>query len=275
MPPFSHPNPAEEQRRQLNRQHWSQTLDSRNLEAARQETDLERDLQLFLSDDVRQALDHLEPLHDRVLMDLGGGLGLFAILAARRGAFVVIADISLPRLREGRELARRAGVLDRVSFVVVEGERLPFQRSSLDRQFTKSVLIHTDLAAATRELAQALRPDGRAAFIEPLTRNPFVILYRRLAAPSIWREITRYFTVREEQVLLRSFTRAGFATRRRRLYFLAFLATPFHYTFPAPRLYRLAELVLLRIDAWLFRLLPGLRRYTWFSLMLIGRRRGE
>lgn len=253
---------------EINRRHWSTTLDAQNLAERSNTLALETQLRLYHTADVREALDLLDPAA-RLVLDLGGGLGLMAIHLARRGAFVVIADISLPRLREARNLARQLGLADRIATVHCFAENLPFLDASIDRQTCKSVLIHTDLARASSELARTLSPDGRAVFIEPLAHNPFVNAYRRLAAPRVWREITDYFTPSRLTQLRHPFRQAGFQSRAKSLYFLAFLATPLNYTLHLPALYRFAETFLLFLDAILFAVLPPLKRLAWFALILV------
>lgn len=193
-----------------------------------------------------------------------------AILLAKAGASVIIADLSPARLRAARELATEAGVADRLSFVCCGAEFLPFATGSLDRATTKSVLIHTDLARAAEELARILSPKGHAVFIEPLDGNPFVNLYRRLAAPKIWGEITDYFNAARLRVLTEPFAEKKIRHR----YFLAFFATPFNYSLGWSRTYVFAERLLMAVDAALFAVLPWLKRRCWFAIVKVSGRRG-
>jgi ubiquinone/menaquinone biosynthesis C-methylase UbiE len=255
-----------------NRSHWSKTLDAQNLGEEKMAVPLQAQLDLYQTDDVVRCLRRLEPLEGKSVLDLGGGLGLMAILLAERGAHVIIADISLPRLKEARRLVAERGLAQRVHLVLCAAEHLPFRDDSLDRETCKSVLIHTDLPHSATELARILRPGGSAVLIEPLTGNPFVNLYRRLAAPSIWRDITDYFTPARLAILLQPFRQRGFTSRVRPSFFLAFFATPLNYTLHMPRAYRLLEGVLLGLDGLLFALLPVLKRFCWFASVEISSR---
>ncbi len=253
-----------------NRQHWDSTLDARNLRESAAAASVERELRLYETPDVRAAFEALRPLDGRVVLDLGGGLGLMAILLAREGAVAVVADVSPRRLRAARELARRAGVEGRVHFVLAEAEALPFRTGSLDRQTTKSVLIHTRLAPAAEELARTLCPrSGRAVFLEPMDRNPFANAYRRLFAPAIWRDITDYFTPERFGVVRAAFRARGLGSRLRPLYLTGFLASPFRYLLPLPKVARLVEGVLLAVDSLLLRAAPALWRRAWFGVLTI------
>jgi ubiquinone/menaquinone biosynthesis C-methylase UbiE len=266
--PFTETN----RHRDKNRAHWSQTLDPQNLAEGAAPLDLETQLELAATADVERALAVLEPLRGRRVLDLGGGLGLQAVLLARRGARVIVADLSAARLREARRVAAHFAVEHRIWFVCCAAEEIPFRDGSLHRQITKSVLIHTDLPVAAAELERTLAPGGRACFIEPLSANPFVWLYRRISAPRIWQEITRYFNHERVTTLAKPFRKSGARVRAEQLYFLGFLATPFNYSLHRPRVYRAAEKLLLLIDRMLYTLFPFLRRLAWFCLIIIRKR---
>lgn len=262
----------ESKRRARNRAHWDVSLDPANLGAAQASADaFDRQVALFESADVRLALDHLEPLDGRWTLDLGGGLGLAAVLLARRGAHVVLCDLSRRRLAEARRQLERLGLADRVSFVQAEAERLPFAAASLDRAFTKSVLIHTNQPAAADELGRVLAPSGRAAFIEPLDANPFADAYRALLAPGEWRSITRYFSWAGLVAWARRAARSH--ARHQRvvpMFLLGFLATAFQFLLPHAGLFRVVESALIVIDRGLFRLLPGVFvPRCWMGVVLI------
>jgi SAM-dependent methyltransferase len=257
----------------MNRAHWEATLDAQNLRTdGTAGPPPEVLVDLAHTADIRRALRHLAPLDGRWAVDIGGGIGLVAALLARRGARVIIADLSVPRLREARRLLDRLGLAGRVRFVACAAEQLPFRTASIDRVITKSVLIHTRVEASVAAIARILAPRGRAAIVEPTTGNPLVNLYRRLAAPGIWAKITEYFGEPRLAAMRRQLRAAGLHVRDERLYLLAFLATPLNFTLHWPRAYRLAETALLALDRTLLTLAPHLLRpRCWFALLLIRR----
>ncbi|MBI5154467.1 methyltransferase domain-containing protein, partial [Candidatus Poribacteria bacterium] len=116
-----------------NRRHWERTLDAQNLGERDAGAGLRQQLELYRTLDVRWAVRELAPLGGRWLLDLGGGLALAAILFAREEARVIICDVSLPRLRAARRLAREAGVEDRIALVVAKAEALPMAERLMDR----------------------------------------------------------------------------------------------------------------------------------------------
>lgn len=77
--------------------------------------------QTFIDDIVQKAhierelLDHLDGI--QTVFDGGAGCGRFSILLARRGLQVTHFDISRSMIGKARELAEKAGVLNRITFV--------------------------------------------------------------------------------------------------------------------------------------------------------------
>ncbi|MBI1289644.1 methyltransferase domain-containing protein [bacterium] len=260
-----------ESRWERNRRHWEENLDAQNLDREAN-VDLERDLQLYATADFQEACRFLFPLAGHTILDLGGGLGLSAILFARAGAHVIVADLSLPRLRAAHKLIEEAGVADRVTFIQCSADALPFATGSLERQFTKSVLIHTPLKDTAAELERTLSPQGLACFIEPFDANPFANLYRRLAAPDAWKDITQYFNRPVARTLMSAFPADRWRRSLRMMYFFAFFATPLNYLLHLPGAYRIAESLLLKLDSLCFTVVPATERFGWFGLFKISPR---
>ena len=63
----------------------------------------------------RELLSHLDGV--QTVFDGGAGCGRFSILLARQGLQVTHFDISQSMINKARELAEKAGVLDRITFV--------------------------------------------------------------------------------------------------------------------------------------------------------------
>ncbi len=102
---------------------------------------------------------------DSVVVDLGTGVGLFAIIAAKLGARRVFAIDMNDAVEVGRELARAAGVGDRVTFI--RGSAWDVTPPELahvlfyDLRGT-SPLFHDNFRLVRHARSKWLRPDGIA-----------------------------------------------------------------------------------------------------------------
>jgi arsenite methyltransferase len=120
-----------------------------------------------------RVLDNAELTGGEVLLDVGCGNGLIGFGALERGAGeVVFADVSRPLLDDCREVAAKAGVLDRCRFLEARAEDLrEIADGSVDVVTTRSVLIYVkDKARAFAEFHRVLRPGGRLSIFEPINR---------------------------------------------------------------------------------------------------------
>jgi SAM-dependent methyltransferase len=96
-----------------------------------------------------------EDLRGLRLLDVAGGDGYWAARARRRGARAVALDISLAKLRRGRELTAAPGL--------VRGDALdlPFADASFDRVMSVCAIEHFDDGPrALAEMARVLAPGG-------------------------------------------------------------------------------------------------------------------
>lgn len=96
------------------------------------------------------------------VLDVATGTAAVAIEIARRtGSRVVGLDQSEPMLREGVRRVKRAGVPERIRFVLGSGERLPFADEAFDGLTFAYLLRYVDDVGATlTELARVVRPGG-------------------------------------------------------------------------------------------------------------------
>lgn len=248
--------------------YWSQNLDPQNLDRRPEERvriPLRDELVFASTPDLEAARNWL--LRARrapgCVLDLGAGLGSASLVFARRGSWVISVDTSLDRLRELKNRAAEAGCAESVTLIAAAAEALPFADSSLPAVFTKSVLIHTNLAEAVGEISRILSPGGRAAFIEPQPGNPFAWLYRRTLAPKAWRSITQYFDRPRQRHCLQTIGRG----RVRPFYLFAFMAFAFQFAWPNLVRFSRALRVLHRFDRWVFRNARWTRRLAWFGLV--------
>jgi SAM-dependent methyltransferase len=121
------------------------------------------------------------------VLDVGCGCGettLRAALAARDGrAFGV--DLSAPMLAEARRLAGARGV-GNTAFIQSDAQVHPFPDEAFDVVLSRfGVMFFADPAAAFANLARALRPGGRLAFLcwQAETASDYMALTSRSLAP--------------------------------------------------------------------------------------------
>ncbi|MGW4805569.1 class I SAM-dependent methyltransferase [Kitasatospora sp. NPDC004272] len=113
------------------------------------------------------------------VLDVGCGAGQTARLAARTAAAVLGLDLSAPMLATARALAAAEG-LDRIAFEQGDAQVHPLPAAAFDAAISRfGVMFFDDPVAAFTNLARALRPGGRLAFVcmaDP-ARTEWVRLY--------------------------------------------------------------------------------------------------
>jgi len=123
---------------------------------------------LFYSTSQRNLQRHLP---DRLLriLDVGGGNGMDSIYFARQGHSVVLLDYSSAMLAEARKAAEEQGVVDQITFLQADAEKL---HELLSGQQFDLVLCNLmiefvlDPQALLRELCHRLTPGGLLSLID-------------------------------------------------------------------------------------------------------------
>jgi len=95
------------------------------------------------------------------LLEIGCGMGTDLLQFARGGAQCTGVDLTPRSVEITRHRFRLYG--NEGSFMIADGERLPFATESFDVVYSNGVLHHTpDTAGAIREIHRVLRPGGTA-----------------------------------------------------------------------------------------------------------------
>ncbi|MFN7975050.1 MAG: class I SAM-dependent methyltransferase [Acidobacteriota bacterium] len=130
----------------------------------------------------RFILSLLGDLAGKRVLDVGSGLGESSVYFALRGARVTAADLSPKMVDLARELARRHGTS--IEGVVCPAEELAVPAASFDVVYLGNILHHVPRALRPRvfgNLARALAPGGRFFSWDPISYNPAIKVYRRMA----------------------------------------------------------------------------------------------
>lgn len=122
-------------------------------------------------------LDAVEPLEGNRVLDFACGAGVTSAWLAARGAIVTGLDLSAASTARAAEFCRCVG-LD-VTFLTGRAESAALGDLVFDRIVGRYALHHVDSALVGRALAEHLAPEGKAAFLETVDRNPILRFARR------------------------------------------------------------------------------------------------
>ncbi len=213
---------------------------------------------------VGASMAFLKPRPGEVVLDLGCGEGKETLVLARHGCRVVAVDLSPTQLNRARERLAQERPQATVWFVQANAEQLPFRAGAFRAIHAKAVLHHLDLDGAAVEIGRLLQPGGRLALAEPMNRNPLFRAARRL---------TPRLRTRDERPLeageMISFGRRFARSETKWFFLLSVLAYPWRALPGGEPLFRFAQQALHRVDRALFCLFPGLRKYAWYSAVLV------
>jgi protein-L-isoaspartate O-methyltransferase len=117
------------------------------------------------------ALDSLEPLEGRAVLDVACGVGVTSCWLADRGAVVTEVDLSPRAIERARDLAKELQLTATFAVGAFETGRTS---ATYDRVFGRYALHHMDCAEVAPILASQLSTDGSGAFVETTSSNPFL-----------------------------------------------------------------------------------------------------
>lgn len=101
-------------------------------------------------------------------LDVGTGIGQFAIVAAKKGALALGVDVSRIGCKIGKELSNRSEVSKMASFVICDVENMPLKSEVFNLVTCFEVLEHlVNPEKCLREIARVLRGGGRLHLSTP------------------------------------------------------------------------------------------------------------
>jgi Methylase involved in ubiquinone/menaquinone biosynthesis len=125
------------------------------------------------------VIEQLGDLTGKKVLELGCGAGEGSVYFATKGANAVATDISTGMIAVVHRVAEKYGVT--VTAHRMTAEAIDYPDASFDVVYGNGVLHHVDYRKAVREAARVLKLGGTAIFIEPLSYNPVINVYRHIA----------------------------------------------------------------------------------------------
>ena len=125
-------------------------------------------------------LQRMGDLRGKKLLDIGAGLGESSVYFALQGAEVTTVDVSPRMVETALKLGARFGV--KLQGLVSGGEKLDLPEAAFDLIYVANTIHHVqDRASLFSQMHRALKPGGRFFSYDPLTYNPAIYVYRRMA----------------------------------------------------------------------------------------------
>ena len=125
-------------------------------------------------------LSRMGSLRGRRLLDIGAGLGESSVYFALQGAKVTTVDVSPMMVETAVRLGKKFGV--ELEGRVSQGENLNVPHESYDLIYIANTIHHVqDRASLFERMGAALKPGGMFFSYDPLTYNPAINIYRRMA----------------------------------------------------------------------------------------------
>jgi SAM-dependent methyltransferase len=116
----------------------------------------------------------LEPLRERRILSIGGGVDRLGVGLAREGHRVMCVDVSPEASARTEALARRAGVIGQLTVQSAGCEELTFAPASFDTVVCKRALHHMEIARVVPILHSVLETGGIFLAEEPVCLHPLV-----------------------------------------------------------------------------------------------------
>jgi SAM-dependent methyltransferase len=212
------------------------------------------------------ALRRAGDLAGKRVLDLGCGSGDLTLWLVRTGARVTAVDVSAGMLAVARRRCERfCAAFPRPAFVAAAAEDLPCADDAFDVVVGRFILHHLDMTRAPAELARVLAPGGIAVFVENASTNPLLMFARRHVAgrfgiPRYGTEDERPLEPQDVRMLETTFARVE----------LSYPVFDFLTIFDRQVLrYRWPPIsrACVAADAWLWRTMPRLRRFSFRVLV--------
>ena len=217
----------------------------------------------FKSDIFSRMLEVMGDIEGKKVVEIGCGEGWLTRILAKKKADVYSFDISDEAINTVRSRLKEEGLSDRVTLERMAAEELTYPSDTFDLVVGSAILHHLDLEISAKEIWRVLKPGGKGYFMEPLGHNPALNLYRKLTPhlrspdeqPLLWHHMNIYH---------RQFSKFV----HEEFYLVSFLSL-FWYFLNRDKFVQRTRDLLLPLDHMVLSLIPGMRKYCWYSLMIL------
>lgn len=201
-------------------------------------------------------------LQEKTILDFGCGEGWSTIEYGKRGADVYCFDISPGSLHNLLHEADEEGIANKIRPAVMAAEYLGYPSKTFDLVLGVSILHHTDVNLVGREVARVLKPGGRALFIEPLSHNLFLRVFRWLT-PNRRTPTEQPMSVDQIRDFTKAFKQGGY----RGYHLFSIFPQGILWLTRSQGLFRISLRVTEVMDRALLAMFPFLQRYCWAAII--------
>jgi len=128
----------------------------------------------------KKAVDYsmklMGELKNKKFLEVGVGSGKQAMFFASKGLFYYGVDISDSSIDIIKSKFKRFGLKGNLQ--LGNSEKLAFKDKTFDRVYFNSLIMHVDHEKTILEISRVLKKGGSLVFLEPMSSNPFLWVYR-------------------------------------------------------------------------------------------------
>lgn len=207
-------------------------------------------------------------VNNKVILDCGCGTGELSVVLALLGATVFAIDICEENIKITVERAKVNNVENRVKAFVMPVEKLTFDDGTFDFVVGEFVLHHVDVESTGKEIFRVMRVGGKAVFHENTDNNKIIILFRWLLPKAYrLRDNLEYPLRKEEIATLKTIFNGRLSVYSPSFHFFQLLDILFK------RRYILISKFISKIDSFLAKGFPLLKRYSYYHVLLMEKNR--
>ena len=212
-------------------------------------------------------MDHIGNIDNKTVLEVGCGTGWLTKLLLRKNPKLIAFDVSFESARMTMKKVKPLlgeEFLDDLLICKMNAESLGLKEEKFDIVVCWAIIHHTDIESTCDEIHRVLKKGGKAIMVEPLGHNLFINIYRKL---------TPNKRTYDEKPLklgdLRVFRRKFRCFDQEEFYFLSLLSFFWYFIFRSKRLFLISQKILHKLDQRLFNFLPFIRKYCWYSIIIL------